>query len=78
MLANFVDVDFWQNNDVECRPKTNKFVDLHLARTPLTPPYKKFEGFKQNLQMNKANKPKKRMWQLGERVSQCGHSGPYL
>ena len=34
LLTNFEDVDFGQNIDVECRPKADKIVDLHFARTP--------------------------------------------
>jgi hypothetical protein len=33
-LTNFVDVDLWQNIDVECRLEAEKNVDLHFARTP--------------------------------------------
>ena len=38
LLTNFVDVDFWQNIDVECKPEAEQIVDLHLARTPPQPP----------------------------------------
>ena len=37
-LTNFVDVDLWQNIDVECRLEAEKNVDLHFARTPPHPP----------------------------------------
>ena len=43
LLTNFVDVDFWQNFDVECRPETKKIVDLHFARTPPNPQSSKAE-----------------------------------
>ena len=36
LLTNFVDVEFWQNFDVECRQKAGKIGDLHFGRT-LTP-----------------------------------------
>ena len=30
LLTYFVDVDFWHNIDVECRPEAEKIVDLHF------------------------------------------------
>ena len=33
LLTNFVDVDFGQNFDVECRLEAEKIVDLHFAPT---------------------------------------------
>ena len=34
LLTNVVDVEFWQNFDVECRQNAGKIEDLHFVRPP--------------------------------------------